>query len=139
MPLATMRNISWRGRENPGKNPGKGIAMGKIAFLVNSRLKNMGFAQTLKSLRDQGHELIRVVPQQVGTSGEKNKKGFESPRKNSEKPAAEKFDALLIFQRYSLDQLKGNKELVEFVADFLESGKPVWTGGQAETFCIPPP
>jgi hypothetical protein len=101
--------------------------MGKIAFLSDGRFEPMAFAQRFKALKDQGHELIRVAPQEIRTPGKNSKDGVTGRMKSLPMWRAGKFDALLILQKYSLSQLQMNKELVRFVTDFLESGKPVWT------------
>ena len=75
-----------------------------------------------------GRELIHVgVGLEEGQTAKGKKKGTPVKiDKTIQDASLDKLDALLIPCSYSYDQLRGNREVVQFVMEFMKSGKPVY-------------
>ena len=100
--------------------------MGKIAVIFMDPSDDRQSIGPLEALRADGNELIHVRLRQ----GEKIKRQKRKTKVNIGKTVSsvsvEDFDGLVILRRYTLDELKEAKDVIQFVEGFVERGKPIW-------------
>jgi len=99
----------------------------RIAVAITDLFEDSEYTEPAAAFRDKGHELIHVGLKE----GEKVKgkaAGTEVTIDRSvDSVSVDQFDALLIPGGYSPDQLRVDDNAVAFTADFVKSGKPVFT------------
>ncbi len=99
--------------------------MSKIAVIIDDWFEDVEYTQPAKAFEDAGHRVIKI-----GLSRGKRITGKRSGSKVTIDEAvkdvsAADYDALFIPGGYSPDRLRAHNEAVQFVKEFVESGKPV--------------
>jgi len=101
--------------------------MAKIAAILEDMFEDVEFTKPVEKFKDAGHE-VTVVGMKSGKTltGKKNDTKVRVD-KSLKKVSPDDFDALLIPGGYSPDKLRTHKEAVDFVKDFMEKDKPVFS------------
>ncbi len=101
--------------------------MGRIAVIVDDYFEDVEYSLPVKRFKEAGHDVVNVGLKEGKTvKGKKEELPVEIEEK-VDKSAVKEFDALLIPGGYSPDKLRSHFEAVEFVKEFMESGKPVFS------------
>jgi protease I len=108
--------------QHAGRSP-----MSRIAVIIDEWFEDSEYTEPAKAFKAAGHHLTTV-----GLEKEKRVRG---KKKNTpvvidlavEKAGVDDFDALLIPGGYSPDKLRAHEAPVNFVRDFVNSGKPVFS------------
>ena len=101
--------------------------MGKVAVVITDMFEDAEYSQPAAALQQGGHELVHVgLKSGVTVKGEKKGTPVQIDKTAKEVQVGD-FDALLIPGGYSPDKLRVDADVVKFVKDFVESGKPVCT------------
>lgn len=101
--------------------------MVKIAILITDMFEDVEYIKPAEAFKVKGHELTHVGLKK-GEKVKGKKQDTEVQIDKSVKDVSvEDFDALFIPGGYSPDKLRGNPKAVEFVKDFMNSGKPVFS------------
>ena len=99
--------------------------MGKVAVVITNMFEDDEYVKPAEALKKAGHELVHIGLK----SGETVKgKSAQTPVKVDKTVKDVKvgdFEALLIPGGYSPDKLRIDADVVRFVKEFVESGKPV--------------
>jgi deglycase len=99
--------------------------MSKVAVVITDMFEDSEYAQPAAAFKKAGHDLVHVGLK----AGETVKGKTEGIPVKVDKTAQEvkvgDFDALLIPGGYSPDKLRVDEQVVRFVKEFVESGKPV--------------
>jgi protease I len=99
--------------------------MSKVAVMITHMFEDSEYARPAEAFKKAGHELVHVGLKR-GETVKGLKKG--TPVKVDKIPKdiqVGDFDALLIPGGYSPDLLRAHEDAVQFVRDFVQSGKPV--------------
>jgi putative intracellular protease/amidase len=100
--------------------------VGKIAVILTDPSDGWPFIGPVEALGDDGYELIHVRLRQ----GEKGKGRKRKTQINKERTvnsvSVEDFDGLLIPRSYTLDELRGAEDVIQFVEEFVARRKPIW-------------
>jgi protease I len=101
--------------------------MAKIAAILEDMFEDAEFTKPVEKFKKSGHE-VTVVGLKAGKTltGKKNDTKVRVD-KSLKKVSPDDFDALLIPGGYSPDKLRTHKEAVDFVKDFMEKNKPVFS------------
>lgn len=101
--------------------------MAKIAVILEDMFEDAEFTKPVKEFKDAGHK-VTVVGMKPGKTltGKKNETKVKVD-KSLKEVSPDDFDALLIPGGYSPDKLRIHKEAVDFVKDFMEKDKPVFS------------
>lgn len=100
--------------------------MSEIAVIIADKFEDAEYSRPAKAFKKEGHELVHVGLK-AGKEVKGKKKGTPVRIDKAVKEVGvEDFDALLIPGGYSPDKLRAHKEPVQFVRNFVESGKPVF-------------
>jgi len=100
--------------------------MSKIAVIIANLFEDSEYTEPAKEFRNAGHELVHVGLKPGETVKGKKKGTPVRIEKSFEDISTGDFDALLIPGGYSPDQLRADDRAVQFVREFVESGKPVF-------------
>jgi protease I len=101
--------------------------MARIAVLITDLFEDSEYSVPAEAFRKAGHEIIHVGLR-AGDTVRGKKAGTEvkidiTPRNCT----VDSFDALLIPGGYSPDKLRVDEHAVDFVRQFMEAGKPVFS------------
>jgi len=101
--------------------------MAKIAVILDDMFEDVEFTNPVEKFKEAGHE-ITVVGIRTGKTLTGKKKGTKvKVDKSLKKGSPDDFDALLIPGGYSPDKLRTHKVAVDFVKDFMDKNKPVFS------------
>lgn len=101
--------------------------MAKIAVILEDMFEDSEYVKPAKAFKEAGHELT-LIGLEKGKTVKGKKEGTEVKiEKTFNEVNANGFDALLIPGGYSPDKLRAHKKPVEFVRQFVTSGKPVFS------------
>lgn len=101
--------------------------MKNIAIIIDDLFEDSEYTEPAYSFTTAGHKLTHVGLKEGKCVKGKNK-GTEVPIDLAIKDVSvDSFDALLIPGGYSPDKLRSHEEAVEFVKNFMNSGKPVFS------------
>jgi protease I len=101
--------------------------MAKVAVIIADLFEDSEYTEPAQALRQAGHELIHIGLQAGQTvRGKKNNTPVVIDLAVQDTRAAD-FDALLIPGGYSPDKLRADPQAVEFVRQFMQSNKPVFS------------
>jgi protease I len=99
--------------------------MSKVAVVITDMFEDSEYAKPAEALKKAGHKLIHVgLKSGTTVKGEKQGTPVKIDKTAQEVKVAD-FDALLIPGGYSPDKLRVDDQVVRFVKEFVESGKPV--------------
>jgi protease I len=99
--------------------------MGKVAVMITDMFEDAEYTQPAAGLKQAGHELVHVGLKSGATVKGKKQGTPVKVDKTAKEVKVEEFDALLIPGGYSPDKLRVDEDVVGFVKEFVESGKPV--------------
>jgi protease I len=101
--------------------------MSKIAVIITDLFEDSEYTEPVKAFKEKGHDVVHVGLKQ-GETVKGKKEGTEVRIDRAiGAVSVEDFDALLIPGGYSPDKLRAHEEPVQFVRDFVNSGKPVFS------------
>jgi len=100
--------------------------MGKIAVLLTDLFDDAEYKKPAFAFRDAGHEIVHVGLTAGRMVFGKKENTAVNIDKDVKDCSVDSFDALFIPGGYSPDKLRVNRDAVEFVRKFMESGKPVF-------------
>lgn len=101
--------------------------MSKIAVIITDMFEDSEYTQPAKAFKKTGHELVHVGLKARQTVKGKKKGTPVKIDKAIKDVSVDDFDALLIPGGYSPDKLRVDENAVQFVRQFVESGKPVFS------------
>lgn len=100
--------------------------MSKVAAILTNMFEDVEYTEPAEAFRDAGHEIVTVGMKAGETVKGKKKQTPVDIDRAVEDASPEQFDALLIPGGFSPDILRAHDEPVNFVRDFMRSGKPVF-------------
>jgi len=101
--------------------------MSKIAVIITDLFEDSEYTEPVKAFKEKGHAVIHVGLEQ-GETVRGKKEGTEVRIDHAIRDVSvNEFDALLIPGGYSPDKLRAHEEPVEFVKQFVNSGKPIFS------------
>ncbi len=101
--------------------------MSKIAILLTDLFEDIEYTTPASAFDKAGHEIIHVGLKKGSVAkGKKNETPVKIDKSLNE-VTIDDFDALFIPGGYSPDKLRSHDEAVDFVSEFVDSGKPVFT------------
>jgi len=100
--------------------------MSRIAVILADMFEDSEYTEPAKAFRDKGHSLVHVGLEEGETVKGKKEGTPVKIDKAVHDVSVEDFDALLIPGGYSPDKLRAYDKPVEFVKQFVKSGKPVF-------------
>ncbi len=98
--------------------------MGKIAVIFTDPSDDRQFIEPVEAGRAKGYELIQVGLRQRQKL--ERKMAQHNVERSVTSVSVEDFDGLVVLRRYTLDELKKAKDVVQLVERFMERGKPIW-------------
>jgi protease I len=93
--------------------------------MITDMFEDAEYTQPAAGLKQAGHELVHVGLKSGATVKGKKQGTPVKVDKTAKEVKVEEFDALLIPGGYSPDKLRVDEDVVGFVKEFVESGKPV--------------
>lgn len=101
--------------------------MSKIAVIITDMFEDVEYTEPAEALEDKGHEIINVGLKE-GETVKGKREGTEVKVDKAVKDVnADDFDALLIPGGYSPDKLRVDDNTVQFVKEFMDKNKPVFS------------
>lgn len=101
--------------------------MAKIAVIIADLFEDSEYIEPAEALRRAGHEVIHVGLQAGRPVHGKKKNTAVSVDVAVQEALVNDFDALLIPGGYSPDKLRADPQAVEFVRQFMQENKPVFS------------
>lgn len=101
--------------------------MARVAVIIADLFEDSEYTEPAEACRKAGHEIIHVGLQAGQTVHGKKKNTAVSIDLAVRDVRAADFDALLIPGGYSPDKLRADSQAVEFVRQFMEKNKPVFS------------
>jgi protease I len=98
-----------------------------IAVILDDLFEDSEYTEPACSFTAAGHKLTHIGLKEGKCVKGKNKRTEVHIDEAIKNVSVDNFDALLIPGGYSPDELRSNDEAVEFVKDFMSSGKPVFS------------
>ncbi len=99
--------------------------MSKVAVMITDMFEDSEYARPAEAFKKAGHELVHVgLKSGVTVKGLKKGTPAKVDKTPQEVQVAD-FDALFIPGGFSPDILRAHDDVVQFVRDFVASGKPV--------------
>lgn len=101
--------------------------MSRVAVIIGDMFEDSEYTEPAKAFKEKGHSLVHVGLSE-GETVRGKKEGTEvQVDKSVQDVSVDDFDALLIPGGYSPDKLRAHEGPVEFVRQFVKSGKPVFS------------
>ena len=101
------------------------MAMSRIAVLITDMFEDVEYTKPAEAFRKGGHDLVHVGLSAGETVHGKKGLAEVTIDRAASGVSTDDFDALFIPGGYSPDKLRAHDAPVEFVREFVESGKPV--------------
>jgi len=99
--------------------------MPRIAFILGEMFEDSEFREPYDRLQEAGHDVVILGTEARQFVTGKKEKERVTTEESVRDVRPEDFDALVIPGGYSPDHLRSDPHMVEFVRDFVHSGKPV--------------
>lgn len=99
--------------------------MAKVAIVLENDYEDSEYDEPVRRLKEAGHELTVVGTEKGKELQGKQHRSTTTVDCTPKDVRADDFDALLIPGGYSPDQLRIHDDIVDFVAAFRDSGKPI--------------
>ena len=99
--------------------------MSKVAVVITDMFEDAEYVKPAEALKKAGHELVHIGLKSGETVKGKKDQTPVKVEKTAKEVKVNDFDALLIPGGYSPDKLRVDADVVRFVKEFVESGKPV--------------
>ena len=100
--------------------------MSRIAVIIDDMFEDVEYSRPATAFKKAGHELIHVGLTEGKTVTGKKQGTTVTIDIAAEDASPDDFDALLIPGGYSPDKLRAHEAPVDFVRNFVETGKPVF-------------
>ncbi len=101
--------------------------MAKIAVLLDDMFEDSEYFEPVGAFSTAGHKIVNIgLRKGKVVKGKKEEKPVDIDRSLDE-VSVNDFDALLIPGGYSPDKLRAHQKSVDFVKEFVETGKPVFS------------
>ena len=101
--------------------------MATIAVLITDMFENLEYTNPAAAFTNAGHEIVNIgLKSGEVVRGKKEGTEVRIDRKVAD-CSVDSFDALLIPGGYSPDKLRIDNDAVEFVREFMQAGKPVFS------------
>ena len=100
--------------------------MKKIAAIIDDMFEDVEYTEPAKAFKAAGHNVVTIGLEKGKTVKGKKKNTPVTIDQAINEATIDDFDALLIPGGYSPDHLRAHDKPVEFVRDFVNSGKPVF-------------
>src|SRR4051794_40403278 len=101
--------------------------MSKVAVIIDEGFEDSEYEKPAHALSNAGHELVHIGLNENSQIKGKNQVINVRIDEAVKKASVDQFDALLIPGGYSPDHLRAHEEAVNFVKEFVESGKPIFS------------
>jgi protease I len=101
--------------------------MSKVAVIVTDMFEDVEYTGPADGFRSAGHDLVHIGLEKGSTVKGKKKGTPVTINQAVDGASVEDFDALLIPGGFSPDKLRADAAAVDFVRDFMKSGKPVFS------------
>jgi protease I len=103
------------------------IGMADIAVILDDWFEDVEYTEPAAAFKGAGHKLT-IIGLEEGKKVEGKRKNTKvTIQKSLDEVSVDEFDALLIPGGYSPDRLRAHERAVEFVREFIISGKPVFS------------
>jgi protease I len=99
--------------------------MGKVAVVITNMFEDDEYVKPAEALKKAGHELVHIGLKSGETVKGKSAQTPVTVDKTVKDVKVGDFEVLLIPGGYSPDKLRTDADVVRFVKEFVESGKPV--------------
>jgi protease I len=99
--------------------------MSKVAVVIADMFEDSEYVKPAAAFKKAGHELVHIGLQSGATVKGKKNQTPVTVEKTAKEVKVGDFAALLIPGGYSPDKLRVDADVVQFVKEFVESGKPV--------------
>lgn len=99
--------------------------MSKVAVVITDMFEDVEYTKPAEALKKAGHELVHIGLKSGETVKGKKDQTPVKVDKTAKEVKVNDFDALLIPGGYSPDKLRVDKDVVQFVKEFMDSGKTV--------------
>jgi len=99
--------------------------MGKVAVVITNMFEDDEYVKPAEALKKAGHEVVHIGLKSGETVKGKSSQTPVKVDKTVKEVKVGDFEALLIPGGYSPDKLRTDADVVRFVKEFVESGKPV--------------
>jgi protease I len=101
--------------------------MADIAVILDDWFEDVEYTEPAAAFKGAGHKLT-IIGLEEGKKVEGKRKNTKvTIQKSLDEVSVDEFDALLIPGGYSPDRLRAHERAVEFVREFIISGKPVFS------------
>ncbi len=100
--------------------------MSKIAVIIGKDFEDSEYTKPAEAFRNAGNQLVHIGLKKGETVKGKKEATPVQIDMEAKDARAQDFDALLIPGGYSPDNLRAHEEPVRFVAEFMDTGKPVF-------------
>jgi protease I len=100
--------------------------MSRIAVILADMFEDSEYTEPARAFKEKGHSLVHVGMEEGETVKGKKEGTPVKIDKAVQDVSVDDFDALLIPGGYSPDKLRAHDKPVEFVKQFVKSGKPVF-------------
>lgn len=100
--------------------------MAKIAVILEEDFEDSEFKKPVEAFKKHGHETVLVGVKKGKVVKGKKEKTPATIEQEAGSADIEEFDALLIPGGYSPDHLRMHEGPIEFIKQFLDSGKPIF-------------
>jgi protease I len=101
--------------------------MSKIAVIITDLFEDSEYTAPADAFKRAGHEITHIGLKEGKTVKGKTRGTLVKIDKAVKEVTMDDFDALLIPGGYSPDKLRVDEDAVQFVKEFVESGKPVFS------------
>lgn len=101
--------------------------MSKIAVIITDLFEDAEYTAPADAFKRAGHEITHIGLKEGKTVKGKTRGTSIKIDRTVKKAAVDDFDALLIPGGYSPDKLRVDEDVVRFVKEFVQSGKPVFS------------
>jgi protease I len=100
--------------------------MATIAVIIADMFEDSEYTEPARAFRKAGHTVVNVGLKRGKTVRGKKKGAAVTVERAVQDVAVDGFDALLIPGGYSPDILRAHDDVVRFVKEFVDSGKPIF-------------
>lgn len=105
----------------------KVMGMAEIAIILDDWFEDVEYTAPATAFKEAGHNLTLIGLEEGRVVKGKRQEAEAIIQRSLEEVSVDEFDALLIPGGYSPDRLRAHNRAVDFVRDFTESGKPVFS------------
>lgn len=101
--------------------------MAKIGVIIDDMYEDSEYTEPVAAFKNEGHEVVHIgLEKGKKLKGKRNRSSIEIDKEIKD-VSVDDFDALLIPGGFSPDKLRAHDAPVQFVREFVDSGKPVFS------------